>query len=402
MNRPTRSLKALRRLEMKNKQLSCDVVVAGAGISGVAAAISSGRAGSKTILFEENSSPGGVARDCLHRYICGLYPKNTGLAKEIICALQKLNPRQNKFSRLGKLTVFSFVPADLSIILQKLIRKEKNLQVFYNSQVSGVRKKGGKITSVQAHSLPLNLTITAGAFVDATGCGSLIRLSKANSQLAPLKSRQLAGFTFQIEGLKDKHGLLPIKVPYELTLAVNQKKLPYSFKFTKFSYGPEKNSGTIKLNLPPVKTQRQKNETKKYACLAISHLRKTLPEFKASRIKIISAGVHEREGLRLLGKHILTEKEVLGCRKSPNAVAKGYWPIEFWDQKRGPKIQYLKPGKFYEIPLNCLKSVKITNLFATGKCISASPKALASTRVMGTCIYLGEAAGKLAAKLNKQ
>lgn len=384
---------------MKNKPIPCDVLVAGAGLSGVAAAISASRRQAKTVLIEKNNFPGGLASDCRHSYLCGLYPKNTGLAKEVILQLQKLNP-QNKFTRIGKLPAFFFRSENLGSILGKLLNKEKNLQVFYNCEVVNVKKEGSSIVCVETNSKPLNLCLNFApkTVIDASGEGSIIKLSKAKHLLSPLKSRQLAGFTFQVRGLADTAGLLPIKVPYYLTIAVKQKKLPGYFKFTNFYYGPTKSSGMIKLNLPPKNTHRGPGKTQKYAALIQAYLRKILPEFKHSRIQRVASTIHKREGLRLLGKHILTKKEILSSRKFPDAIAKGYWPVEFWDQKQGQKIKYLKPGKFYEIPLSCLKSSSIDNLFATGKCISATSKALASTRVTGTCIYLGEAAGRQAAQ----
>ena len=58
---------------MNNKLQACDVLVVGAGISGVAAAISASRLQAKTILLEKNNFPGGIARDCQHRYIWHIY-----------------------------------------------------------------------------------------------------------------------------------------------------------------------------------------------------------------------------------------------------------------------------------------------------------------------------------------
>ena len=40
-----------------------------------------------------------------------------------------------------------------------------------------------------------------------------------------------------------------------------------------------------------------------------------------------------------------------------------------------------------------------TNLLCAGRCISVSREALGSTRVMGTCIALGDHAGRTAASM---
>jgi hypothetical protein len=381
---------------MKSRQITCDVLVAGAGISGIAAAISASRCKAKTILVEKNNFAGGIARDCRHRYLCGLPEKNTGIAKEIVLNLQKLNP-QNRFIRLGKLLVFLFQPENLELVLYRLMRNEKNLKVLYNYTVSAVKTKENAIISVKAIGNSGSLDLIPKAVIDATGNGTVVKLSRAQYKLATLKSRQLAGFTFEVSNLASSD-LLTIKVPYYLALAVKQKKLPRYFKFTNFAYGQTQGCGVIKLNLPAKNTSRGVSETKKYAYLLHAYLRKIIPEFKNSRIQRIASGIHEREGRRMDGQHTLSAQEILTGRKFPDSIAKGYWPIEFWNPKSGQKIKYLNNPGFYEIPLGCIKSKNIVNLLATGKCISATGEALASSRVTGTCIYLGEAAGMAAAQ----
>jgi hypothetical protein len=380
---------------MKAKTIFCDVLVVGAGASGVAAAISASRRRAKTVLIEKNSFPGGLAITASHRYICGLYPVNHGIAGQIVRGLKKLN-RKNKFTHLGKLSVFTFKNKNLSSILSRLIQKEKNLKIFYNTRAFSVKTQNNRIISLKAYSQQRILEFKPKAVIDASGEGIVIKLSQAKSQLAPLKSRQMAGLIFEVEGLRDQAGLLVLKVPYYLYLGVKSKKLPEYFKFTNFSPGETINSGVIKLNLPASDKKRGSLVAQKNADFIHAYLQKVLAEFKYSHIRRVLPGIFEREGRRLYGQHILTKTEVLSARKFPDAIARGYWPIEFWYSQKGQQIQYLNPGQFYEIPFGCIKSKNITNLFATGKCISVTPQALASTRVIGIGIYLGEAAGKAA------
>ena len=106
----------------------------------------------------------------------------------------------------------------------------------------------------------------------------------------------------------------------------------------------------------------------------------------------------DRDGRRLSGKYVLTADDVVGARKFDDPAARGAWPIEFWDQHKGPRYEYVPDDDWYEIPLRSLQSQSISNLLCAGRCISASTRALASTRVMGICMVLGEAAGVCAAK----
>ncbi len=390
---------------MKNKiLLPCQVLVAGSGIAGVAAAISASRAKAQTILIEEKNYPGGIAVSDRHRDICGLYPANRGIAEEIIADLKKLSPL-NKFIKVGKISLFAFEPGNLELVLRKLLRQEKNLKILFNSQVSAVEIKGRRIESVRVISRHLNhhlnFKIKPKAVIDATGCGAVIKLSHDQYQLAPFKDRQLAGFQLEIGGINDSGNILGIKVPYYLALAVNDRKLPAYARFTNFTYGRVNQAGIIKLNLPADNTSAKIKQAKKYATILHAYLRKTMPEFKDSYISWIAPEIHQREGLRLKGKYTLTEKDILALKKFSKPAARGYWPLEFWHPKYGQQIKYLPENKFYEIPVDCLKSKNLENLFAAGRNISVTPQALASTRVTGTCIYLGEAAGKLAAAYSR-
>lgn len=54
-------------------------------------------------------------------------------------------------------------------------------------------------------------------------------------------------------------------------------------------------------------------------------------------------------------------------------------------------------GDFYEIPLRSLESATYDNLYAAGRCVSSDHVAHSSTRIQGTCILTGQAAGTAAA-----
>jgi len=58
---------------------------------------------------------------------------------------------------------------------------------------------------------------------------------------------------------------------------------------------------------------------------------------------------------------------------------------------------FLEKGAYYEIPYRCLVPLKIDNLLISGRCISTTYDANASTRVSPTCMVIGQAAGTAAA-----
>ena len=60
-------------------------------------------------------------------------------------------------------------------------------------------------------------------------------------------------------------------------------------------------------------------------------------------------------------------------------------------------MTFFAEGDYYDIPLDCLRSAQLENVFAAGRCFSATSKAMTSARVIGTALGTGWAAGTVAA-----
>jgi hypothetical protein len=116
--------------------------------------------------------------------------------------------------------------------------------------------------------------------------------------------------------------------------------------------------------------------------------------------------IFPKPGIRVLqrskGKYVLTEEDILVCMKFEDSVATGTWPIEEWDNDGKLSMKYFPLNKSYSIPARCLMSDEVTNLFFGGKNISATARAIASARVMGTGLQTGYAAGKIACGKNEE
>ncbi len=191
---------------------------------------------------------------------------------------------------------------------------------------------------------------------------------------------------------------MPVRVPHTLFSAVRENRLPEYARFTKFAACSRDGEGLLVLNLPPQLLEVGEWNPRISATEIHRWLVAHLEAFRDSEIAEFSDEVQARDGTSLAGQYCLTARDVLGAVKFADGVVKSAWPIEFWDQRRGPVYRYLRPGDHYEIPLRCLLSRKYRNLISAGKCISVTGEALASTRVAGTCLSLGEQAGVVAGR----
>ena len=384
----------------------CDVLVIGGGAAGIGAAVAAAREGVHTILIEKNNFPGGIAVTGLHRFICGLYANgtempndtlNNGIVREICSQLHTLAPEKTVL-HMGKVYVLPYATDDLVSVFRSLIEKDGHLDILYNTQAMSVQTEQDAITVVTVRNLDGNFDIIPRFVIDCSGDGIIVQLSGARYHVFPPHQRQLAGYAFRVKGLKEIDDMMPLRVPYCLSRAVVEKKLPIYLKFTTFIPGDDKDEGYCRLSIPPVEGRNRNKQARKDALLVHSYLSLALPIFRDSFIVGMSEEVVDREGIQVCGEYMLTADDVVNAQRFPDGVVKNAWPIELWDQEKGPLYRYLKPGEHYEIPLRCLKAQDISNLYCAGRCISVSHEALGSTRVIGTCISLGEQAGCDAAR----
>jgi len=109
----------------------------------------------------------------------------------------------------------------------------------------------------------------------------------------------------------------------------------------------------------------------------------------------------KRESRRYRGAYTLTASDITADRSYPDTIAYGGWPMDNHDPRGfdndGPgNVCYQVPIP-YSIPLRCLYSANVANLWFAGRNISVSHEALTSTRVSATCALLGQAVGEAAA-----
>ncbi len=387
------------------KRLSCDLLVVGGGVAGVCAAIAASRSGVRTTLVERRAFLGGTGYVGMFHYLCGLYlngetipvkPLNSGLTQEIVGLLRNKTPEKS-VQKIGQVYVLPYNTNDLQDVFKDLLDAEHGITVLLNTAATAIKAENGNIRNVSLEDPGGTLTITATMVIDCTGNGDVAAMAGAPFELSPVDERQLAGFSIQVCGLVHDDGLLSIKVPYWCAQAVERGILLPAMKFTTFSYGSSPGEGLIKMSLDGEDTPDRDERARKYAHDLLVFLGQFVPAFTHARIAGTSHNVLDREGRRITGDYILTEEDILTARKFPDAIVKNAWPIELWDRSKGTTYTYVQRGDYYEIPFGCITVKGISNLLTAGRCISVSPAALGSTRVMGTCMALGEQAGLAAA-----
>lgn len=131
----------------------------------------------------------------------------------------------------------------------------------------------------------------------------------------------------------------------------------------------------------------------------IDFLKRYIPGYENSYLIESGSTLGIRESRRMVGRYILKAEDVIECKKFDDAVAYGSYIIDIHNPKGNVSgaIGGMIKGTHYDIPLRCLQSEKFENLFAGGRCISADHVAHSTTRIQGTCMMTGQAAGIAAA-----
>lgn len=386
-----------------------DVLVVGAGVSGTAAAAAAARSGARTLLVDQEQYLGGTGYAGMFQYICGLYlhaetlpaeTLNTGIAREIAESLLKASPGRG-VKKIGQVYVLPYNRDELQSTLAALCEAEKNLTILRGTAASAVEAREGRITCVTLDGPDARQKLGASMIVDATGSGLIAAMAGAEFELSDPDKRQLAGFVFQVRGLKAADAPLGLLVPYHLARAVEQGIFAPHVKYTTFTPGDSAGEGYCKMSIVgedgPIRDGRAGSDAVKIH----EYLSSVIPAFKGTILVGTSLKALDREGRRITGMYTLTKDDVLSARKFSDGVVKNSWPIELWDPEKGTVFRYVPRGDYYEIPFRCLQVKGIGNLLTAGRCISVTREALGSTRVMGTCLSIGEQAGKAAAYMVK-
>jgi len=396
--------------EMQEK-VKCDVLVAGGGPAGIAAGISAARSGARVVLIERYGFLGGMATAAMVGTICGLYVRNDG--GKAVYAVGGF-PRQwaerlsaASFSKpiaLGNgQHVLPFDPWSFRRLADDALRQTNGLKVALHATLTHVRMTAHNGVEAEALVWDRPVTFDAAAIVDCTGEAVAVRL--AGGALHEESTGQTPATVFVIEGASREFGRRGARLAALRHIQRACEKGFLSPDCSRVSFLPSPSGGgkvIVKMGVSWLeggdwtRMARLEMNARKQIEEMCGFLKKNLAAFKNSYLSNAASQIGIRTGGRARGQVTLTESDVTDCRKWPDAVARGAWPIEEWGDALHPQMTRLPEGEWYDIPAGCLTLEHPDNVFVAGRCISATEKALASARVIATAMGTGWAAGKLA------
>lgn len=388
-------------------ELDCGVLVAGAGLSGLCAALAAARAGQRVILVGDRPMLGGNSSSEIRMWTRGatgggnLFGEEMGLLGELKMRNLLTNPKGNPFY--------------WDEVLFEAIYNEPNLTLLLNTHVMDVERSDDRVTAVRAYQLGTEkqFRLTAEYFIDATGDGLLGAAAGVpyyfGEGSAPIEGFEMPE-TKPVLGssiyyfIKRCDGPVPFIAPdYAYPMEYIQGVIDRGGRIV-----DEKHSGADYwwfefggLQNTITNNQEITLELKKFALGAWNYV-KNSGKFDADNLTLEWIGnvAAKRESRRMITDYMLTQEDVLGDAGQPDDAFYGGWFIDFHPSDgiySQEEFCTQQPVQCYPVPLRTLFNSKMPNVLFAGRIIGASRAAFASTRVMNTCALSGQAAGTLAA-----
>ena len=399
-----------------------DLIVAGGGLTGTAAAVAAARGGLHVLLVEQSGALGGAACTCL---INPFMPYSTvlpteshpegahvalsrGLFAEITDRLRARGECAVTVNQRGECTTFS--EEHLKLVLDQMT-EEANVNVLFHATLCGVEKDGETLRAVQVITKAGVLRLSADLFIDCTGDADLAVMSGCPYHLGRAdRLCQPMTLCFRLGNIDTeafRANYQDVQRVYREWQAAGKTDNPRENVLTFATL----NKGVVHFNTTrivkldptdPFAVSKAERMARRQMEDIWRMLRESFDFCKNAELLMSASQIGVRESRMIDGKHLLTVEELKACTRFPDAIAAGNYDIDIHNPEgSGTSHYYFPNGQYYTLPYRSLCPLNAENLLVAGRCISSTHEAQASYRVMPIVTCLGEAAGTAAAVAHK-
>ena len=142
----------------------------------------------------------------------------------------------------------------------------------------------------------------------------------------------------------------------------------------------------------PASYTRGEHDARRQMYEVTDYLKNFVPGFESAWIERSAAFLGIRESRVIVGKYVMTAQDILHQKSFDDVIAVAGYPVDI-HHAEGGDCTMLFCEDAYDIPYGVLVPQHIEGLLVAGRCSSMDHEAMAATRVMSTCMALGEAAG---------
>ncbi|MDL2205492.1 FAD-dependent oxidoreductase [Eubacteriales bacterium OttesenSCG-928-N13] len=417
-----------------------DVIVAGGGPAGIAAALSAARNGAHTLLVERYGFLGGMLTAGLVAHYDPIEQMEaTGIPLELYSEM-KQRGGVVEYDMTGIEMPFRYwqggcgLDAEIYKQMALDLLKSAGADVLLHAFVSDASVRDGKLESIGVAAKGGHLRLHADVFVDATGDGDLCVAAGVPFELGDGQGHCMGStLCFNLGGvdtetlfryleenpdelgnhprlgkyIRDPRATAIVQGFYSL-IAEAHAKGDLAFELPESGLGmcPLPTKGTFHVNairLPgknpvdPSDLTELEIVERGYLMNLFAFIKKYVPGCAEAFIMTSGVQVGVRESRHIKGEHRMILKDIEAGTRFPDAVVRTKWGHT--DVHSGSGMQWsfsFIEGPYY-IPYRALVPMQVDGLLAAGRLISAEQAAMASFRIMPVCSSIGEAAGAAAA-----
>jgi hypothetical protein len=433
----------------ESRVIDADVVVLGAGASGVAAAIAAARGGARTLLVDAGPIPGGelISGMALDGALTGRGEWILGgVGRDILAECERLGGYVGPLNDWRLIWYVCVDPEVMKLAVAGMLAKA-GVKLLLHTYATKLTSSDGAVQALHVINKEGRTEIRARLFLDCSGDADIVRAAGgAVLQGGPDGELQPVSLMFRMSGVKtlplleflrdhpehfalgESDAIRQGRTDRELANCAIRQGQPTVFlkrdgPLVSAAIASGEMYPTALIIIQPTSTQRGEvclNTTRvggidgtRTADLSATlatlsdqvwqcsqFMRKRVPGFADAAYSGISSRVGVRETRRIDGEERLTRDDVLQARKRADGIGKGSHHVDIHQSGTGQIRIPVHDGGSYDVPWGCLLPKGLVNVAAAGRILSADREAHGSARVMGPCLAMGQAIGTAAAMLH--
>jgi hypothetical protein len=396
-----------------------DVLIVGAGSAGCCAALAAAESGRhRVMLIERYGFAGGTSTQMLDTFYGYFTPGESprkvvgGIPDRVVDQLDAAGAIFLRPNTYGAGTGVNYNPERLKLVWDEMLA-DAGVRVLLHATLVDVETSGGVIHSAIIWTKRGFFKIAAKRFIDASGDADLCHLAGiAYEKAGDLEPAQTLTTTFRMSNVDldayEKAGGKKM-LAQRMAEAVDKGTHPLPRKAG--SLHPMNARGCISTvavrvaNIDATDFEQltaAEIEGRRQAFVYEEFFRGCVPGFAESNIIGLSHQIGVRETRRVYGEYQLTRDDCMNVARFEDRVLLCGAPIE--DHRAAPEGKseetvwgYVPGGDAYDVPYRTLVPRGRDEIWAVGRCFSATHEAHASCRSMAQTMSMGQAAGLAAA-----
>lgn len=396
-----------------------EVCVIGGGAAGLSAAVGAARCGMKVLLIEKYGFCGGATVAGMSGTICGLFSSGSRPRRIIFGFAGEFHDRLQQSGAAGCPTRFGrtmLVPHDSfgwKMLADRYLQDE-GIQVLYHTNFVAGYCSEQRVNGLVVRTMEGLRAIRPNVVIDASGDAEVVYSLGISTTTGKSGVVQTPTMVFRLGGV-DMEAFLELD-SNEISAGIADADRSGSYRLPRHHVYlfPMPNGRDVLCNMTRITfpdgsvpvgisssdisfaEMEGRSQAREYA----RFLKDRVRAFNDSYLIDTGVQVGIRQTRSLVGKHRLSNEDVLRGNKFPGAATFSAWPIESHGAG-GLSITYLEDDT-YDIPFETLVPHTGANLLVAGRCLSSEHEAMASARVTAQCFGMGYAAGAAAALMVKE